>query len=323
VPFTGHRERYEWIALEVPVPEVLAGRLTLACTPISSVLRIDQVAVLGAAQAPSPAWSPAVHRRGDLEIRASTEGRVFDPPWVFSLLERNLRYLEPRFGQRLEGGLVLVAVAAADWPLPGAGAFQESRFIYLPDAQLHLGWHSYPHEVFHVLQEQCPVRAPWFFHEGAAFVAALEAERELWGRDDLVEERVAGFAELFSRGNALFRPGVDARNPVFVFGEAADGEEPGPTAEPAGPSTERTAYEWAYAIVWSLVRDLGPDLVSRVYAELAKTDSAPVAALQREPDPWKRAGHFVEVLGLATGQDLGSRFQDLGLVSRGPELEGG
>ena len=260
LPATGHRDRFEWTPLELASADSLSGgevELSLA-EGSGSELWLDQLAWGdGSSDAPDPAASPRVWRDGALELRAAAGARVFDAEWVQHLLREQYAAVARLLGRELRGPLLVVALPAAQWPRPGAGAFQQGRAIYLRDDELHLPWRSFAHEIAHVFEEERATALPRFWSEGLACALADEVEARLYDRG--VPRARVRWGELLARGDALHRPGDPPPNRALAFAS--------PAAD--GTAADRRDYEWAGAVVDALAQKGGPGYFARLEALLA------------------------------------------------------
>jgi len=260
LPATGHRDRFEWTPLELaPAGASADSDVELSLGEGSDAeLWLDQLAWgSGDSDAPDPAASPRVWRDGMLELRASAGARVFDPEWVQHLLREQYGAVARLLGRELRGPLLLVALPAARWPRPGAGAFQQGRAIYLRDDELHLPWRSFAHEIAHVFEEERATALPRFWSEGLACALADEVEARLYDRG--VPRARVRWGELLARGDALHRPGDPPPNRALAFA----------TAAADGAAADRRDYEWAAAVVDALAQKGGPGYFARLEALLA------------------------------------------------------
>jgi hypothetical protein len=297
LPATGHRDRFEWTPLELASADSSPdGDVELSLAEASDAeLWLDQLAWGdGTSDAPDPAASPRVWRDGMLELRAASGARVFDAEWVQHLLREQYAAVVRLLGRELRGPLLLVALPAAQWPRPGAGAFQQGRAIYLRDDELHLPWRSFAHEIAHVFEEERATALPRFWSEGLACALADEVEARLWDRG--VPRARVRWGELLARGDALHRPGDPPPNRALAFA----------TAAADGAAADRRDYEWAGAVVDALAQKGGPGYFARLEALLAAPpaggmDAAAAAApfvaaaradcsglLERAGIPWPR-----------------------------------
>lgn len=265
LPATGHRDRFEWTPVVCSSAGPAAGGdVELSLADGSAVeLWLDQLAWGSGAVGPDPAASPPVRRDGPLELRAAAGARVFDPEWVQHLLREQYAAVARLLGRELHGPLLLVALPAAEWPRPGAGAFQQGRAIYLRDDELHLPWRSFAHEIAHVFEEERATALPRFWSEGLACALADEVEARLYDRG--VPRARVRWGELLARGDALHRPGDPPPNPALAFATAAAAD---------GAAADRRDYEWAGAVVDALAQRGGPDYFARLEALLAAPPAA-------------------------------------------------
>ena len=268
---TLHSEAFEWIraaALE-PRDTPVAQTITLRRRNGGALL-VDQWAVLGAVDRPDPSWSPPVWRAddGSLELRAAWDASVFDPPWVLHLLREQRDAVARRFGAPLARPLLLIALPAARWPDPQAGAFQSGFAIVLRDDELHLPWRSYAHEIAHVYETELAhdhgLSLPWFLSEGIGCALALEMEEQILGRDGPVAAKERALARLLEEGDAWHRAGEGGGNELLWRGPRAKldgGTQPG-TDERAA------AYAWATAVVRAASLRGGEGFWRRLHDEL-------------------------------------------------------
>jgi hypothetical protein len=254
LPASGQRERFEWTAL--PIAAAAGGEVEIAVAEPGGELWLDQFAWGSATRPPDPGASPPVWRDGSLELRAAPGARVFDPDWVQHLLREQYGAVARLLGRELRGPLLLIALPAATWPRPGAGAFQQSRAIFLRDDELHLPWRSFAHEIAHVFEEERAAALPRFWSEGLACALADEVEARLYERG-VARARVR-WTQLLARGDALYRPGSAPPNPALAFARSlAD-----------GATSDRSDYEWAGAVVDALAQAGGPGYFARLEAAL-------------------------------------------------------
>jgi hypothetical protein len=254
LPASGQRERFEWTAL--PIAAAAGGEVEIAVAENGGELWLDQFAWGSATRPPDPAASPPVWRDGPLELRAAPGARVFDPEWVQHLLREQYGAVARLLGRELRGPLLLIALPAATWPRPGAGAFQQSRAIFLRDDELHLPWRSFSHEIAHVFEEERAASLPRFWSEGLACALADEVEARLYERG-VARARVR-WTRLLARGDALYRPSSAPPNPALAFARS----------QADGATSDRSDYEWAGAVVDALAQAGGPGYFARLEAGL-------------------------------------------------------
>ncbi len=296
LPSTGHGDRFEWISF--PWTATRAGPLQIHP---EGRLRLDQVAILPEDRTPSPEWSPPVVRSGGLEVRATDRSKVFDAPWVLKILREQCNALEAFLGIPCPPLVTLMAVHPEEWPDPGTGAFQSGTLVYLRADELHFAWRNYPHELSHVFQERWVEGVPLFFREGVAFLSAMHIERLLFGREELVAQRVSGFRELLADKPAP-RFGQGSKNPMFDA-----------KANSVGHPLSRESYEWAYAILWEMQEALGSAFVGNMSRALSDPSHPGVRALQDAQDERSKCRALVRMMEELTGRDWQPAFRRWGL----------